>query len=247
MKRSFLTTLVALAVAIPAAALASGGEGTRIALKPANAFPAAKGSAKFKAKPGERRREARNCEGERPRRGAAQPQQRARPAGPAGEGGDRREGSHRRRQDRSLGLVLAGNTPAGRALSRPARSLHCRNPFTGEGLVKPVESHLKSASAVDSFRCREGFLQDRCDGLGARRFSRCDRSRIGAGRGAARRLRQAGQGGDPEDPGLSSGLQAAPDRHLPEARDLALARQGGAGQGPDRVHSRRPARTTAAR
>jgi hypothetical protein len=54
MKRSFLITLVALAVAIPAAALASGGEGTRIALKPAKAFPAAKGSAKFKAKPGER-------------------------------------------------------------------------------------------------------------------------------------------------------------------------------------------------
>src|SRR4029453_4454111 len=53
MKRSFLITLVALAVAIPAAALASGGEGTRIALKPAKAFPAAKGSAKFKAKPGE--------------------------------------------------------------------------------------------------------------------------------------------------------------------------------------------------
>jgi predicted PilT family ATPase len=36
------------------AALASGGDGTRIALKPVKAFPAAKGSAKFKAKPGER-------------------------------------------------------------------------------------------------------------------------------------------------------------------------------------------------
>ena len=51
MKRSFLITLVALAVAVPAA-LASGGDGTRIAL--IKAFPAAKGSAKFKAKPGER-------------------------------------------------------------------------------------------------------------------------------------------------------------------------------------------------
>jgi hypothetical protein len=49
----FLITLVALAVAVPAA-LASGGDGTRIALKPVKVFPAAKGSAKFKAKPGER-------------------------------------------------------------------------------------------------------------------------------------------------------------------------------------------------
>jgi hypothetical protein len=54
MKRSFLITILALAVAIPAAALASGGEGTRIVLEPSKAFPAAKGSAKFKAKPGER-------------------------------------------------------------------------------------------------------------------------------------------------------------------------------------------------
>jgi hypothetical protein len=54
MKRSLLITLAALAVAIPAAALASGGEGTRIALKPGKAFPAAKGSAKFTVKPGER-------------------------------------------------------------------------------------------------------------------------------------------------------------------------------------------------
>jgi len=54
MKRSFLITILALAVAIPAAALASGGEGTRIALEPSKAFPAARGSAKFKAKPGER-------------------------------------------------------------------------------------------------------------------------------------------------------------------------------------------------
>src|SRR5689334_24488862 len=54
MKRSFLITILALAVAIPAAAFASGGEGTRIALNPSKSFPAAKGSAKFKAKPGER-------------------------------------------------------------------------------------------------------------------------------------------------------------------------------------------------
>jgi hypothetical protein len=54
MKRSLLITLAALAVAIPAAALASGGEGTRIALKPGKTFPAAKGSAKFTVKPGER-------------------------------------------------------------------------------------------------------------------------------------------------------------------------------------------------
>ena len=53
MKRFLPITLVALAVAVPAA-LASGGDGTRIALKPVKAFPAAKGSAKFKAKPGER-------------------------------------------------------------------------------------------------------------------------------------------------------------------------------------------------
>ena len=51
MKRSLLVTLVALAVAVPAA-LASGGDGTRIALKPVKAFPAAKGSAKFWVKDG---------------------------------------------------------------------------------------------------------------------------------------------------------------------------------------------------
>ncbi|HEY7017152.1 MAG TPA: hypothetical protein VH297_01685 [Gaiellaceae bacterium] len=56
MKR--ITTLLAamalvLAVSVPTV-LASGGGGTRIALKSAKAFPAAKGSAKFKAKPGER-------------------------------------------------------------------------------------------------------------------------------------------------------------------------------------------------
>ena len=38
--------------------LASGGGGTRIALRSAKAFPAAKGSATFKAKPGERQLEA---------------------------------------------------------------------------------------------------------------------------------------------------------------------------------------------
>jgi hypothetical protein len=47
MKRSLLITLLALVVTVPAA-LAEGG-GTRISLKPAKAFPAAKGSAKFKA------------------------------------------------------------------------------------------------------------------------------------------------------------------------------------------------------
>jgi hypothetical protein len=60
MKR--ITTILAaallmLAVAVPAV-LASGGGGTRIALKAAKAFPAAKGSATFKAKPGERQLEA---------------------------------------------------------------------------------------------------------------------------------------------------------------------------------------------
>ena len=44
---------LALAVSVPAV-LASGGGGTRIALKSAKTFPAAKGSATFKAKPGER-------------------------------------------------------------------------------------------------------------------------------------------------------------------------------------------------
>ena len=46
-----------LAVSVPAV-LASGGGGTRIVLKPAKAFPAAKGSATFKAKAGERQLEA---------------------------------------------------------------------------------------------------------------------------------------------------------------------------------------------
>jgi hypothetical protein len=46
MKRSLLISFLALAVAIPAA-LAAGG--TRIALKPAKAYPAAKGSAQYKA------------------------------------------------------------------------------------------------------------------------------------------------------------------------------------------------------
>jgi hypothetical protein len=44
-------------VSVPAV-LASGGGGTRIALRSAKAFPAAKGSATFKAKPGERQLEA---------------------------------------------------------------------------------------------------------------------------------------------------------------------------------------------
>jgi len=47
---------LALAVSVPAV-LANGGDGTRIVLKPAKAFPAAKGSATFKAKPGERQLE----------------------------------------------------------------------------------------------------------------------------------------------------------------------------------------------
>jgi hypothetical protein len=48
---------LALAVSVPAV-LASGGGGTRIVLKPTKAFPAAKGSATFKAKAGERQLEA---------------------------------------------------------------------------------------------------------------------------------------------------------------------------------------------
>jgi uncharacterized protein with ACT and thioredoxin-like domain len=44
---------LALAVSVPAV-LAKGGEGTRITLKSAKAFPAAKGSAKFKATAEER-------------------------------------------------------------------------------------------------------------------------------------------------------------------------------------------------
>lgn len=48
---------LALAVAVPSV-LASGGGGIRIVLKPAKAFPAAKGSATFKAKAGERELEA---------------------------------------------------------------------------------------------------------------------------------------------------------------------------------------------
>jgi len=60
MKR--ITTILAaallmLAVAVPTV-LASGGGGTRIALRPSATFPAAKGSATFKAKAGERQLEA---------------------------------------------------------------------------------------------------------------------------------------------------------------------------------------------
>jgi hypothetical protein len=60
MKR--ITTLLAaaalvLAVSVPTV-LAAGGDGTRIVLKAAKAFPAAKGSATFKAKAGERELEA---------------------------------------------------------------------------------------------------------------------------------------------------------------------------------------------
>ncbi len=59
MKR--ITTLLAmaalaLAVSVPAV-LAKGGDGTRIVLKSAKAFPAAKGSAKFKATAEERQLE----------------------------------------------------------------------------------------------------------------------------------------------------------------------------------------------
>jgi len=49
--------LLMLAVAVPTV-LASGGGGTRIALRPAATFPAATGSATFKAKSGERQLEA---------------------------------------------------------------------------------------------------------------------------------------------------------------------------------------------
>jgi hypothetical protein len=48
---------LALAVAVPSVS-ASGGGGTRVVLKPTKAFPAAKGSAWFKAKAGERELEA---------------------------------------------------------------------------------------------------------------------------------------------------------------------------------------------
>lgn len=51
MKRSLLITLLALIVAVPAA-LAAGG--TRIALKPAKSYPAAKGAAKYTVKAGQR-------------------------------------------------------------------------------------------------------------------------------------------------------------------------------------------------
>jgi hypothetical protein len=59
MKRIYMVlaaATLALVVSVPAV-LASGG-GTRIVLKPAKAFPAAKGSATFKAKAGERQLEA---------------------------------------------------------------------------------------------------------------------------------------------------------------------------------------------
>jgi hypothetical protein len=60
MKRiTMVLAIVALALAVAApSVLASGGGGTRIVLKPAKAFPAAKGSATLKAKDGERELEA---------------------------------------------------------------------------------------------------------------------------------------------------------------------------------------------
>jgi hypothetical protein len=59
MKRiTILLAAAALALTVSApAVLAKGGDGTRIVLKAAKAFPAAKGSATFKAKPGERQLE----------------------------------------------------------------------------------------------------------------------------------------------------------------------------------------------
>jgi hypothetical protein len=54
MKRTSLllaTAALVLGLAVPAVLAA---EGTRIVLRPAKAFPAAKGSAKFRARPGER-------------------------------------------------------------------------------------------------------------------------------------------------------------------------------------------------
>jgi hypothetical protein len=53
----FAVTALLLAVAVPTV-LASGGPGTRIVLKAAKAFPAATGSAKFRAKAGNRELEA---------------------------------------------------------------------------------------------------------------------------------------------------------------------------------------------
>ena len=50
------TAALALAVSVPAV-LAKGGDGTRIVLKASTAFPAAKGSAKFKATAEERQLE----------------------------------------------------------------------------------------------------------------------------------------------------------------------------------------------
>jgi hypothetical protein len=52
-----VATALMLAVSVPAV-LASGGDGTRIVLTSGKAFPAAKGSAKFRAKAGERQLEA---------------------------------------------------------------------------------------------------------------------------------------------------------------------------------------------
>ena len=55
MKRiTILLAAAALVLAVSVPVLAAGGDGTRIVLKAAKAFPAAKGSAKVTAKPGER-------------------------------------------------------------------------------------------------------------------------------------------------------------------------------------------------
>lgn len=52
----FAAAALALAVSVPAV-LAKGGDGTSIVLKASKAFPAATGSATFKARPGERQLE----------------------------------------------------------------------------------------------------------------------------------------------------------------------------------------------
>lgn len=54
---SFVAAALLLAVSVPTV-LASGGGGTRIVLRPAKAFPGAKGAAKFRAKAGQRELEA---------------------------------------------------------------------------------------------------------------------------------------------------------------------------------------------
>jgi len=158
MKRSLLITLVALAVAVPAA-LASGGDGTRNRAQARQGLPGGQGlgqiqgearraraagrgrahsPARRPARRGRRRRrEGRHGEGERPRRGAAQPQQRAGPACPSGLRRNGGEGAHRWRNDGRQRVVLAESRGG-----RPGSARSAATPSDRSRITKPLHLGL---------------------------------------------------------------------------------------------------------